>query len=65
MGFFTFSTVQRRVKERFSEARGLAGEEIVAALKNGQAELAMVKRQAVLYAMFDKIPSIMERRAKH
>ena len=54
-----FRYVARRVRERFTEARHLTGEEAAAALKVGQEELALVKRQAQVYSLYASVPSIM------
>jgi len=54
------SYAQRRVKAGFVMNRELQGEEAAAALREGEEQLAVLKRQAILSQMYPTAKSVME-----
>lgn len=50
----------RRVKAGFKTNRNLQGEEAAAALKTGEEQLAVMKRQVVIGKMYPSARSVME-----
>jgi len=61
MGDYNFrSFALRRVKAGFKANRALQGEEATAAILDGQKQLEMLKRQAVLGQLYPSARSVME-----
>eukprot|EP00538_Stauroneis_constricta_P005272 CAMPEP_0119549694 /NCGR_PEP_ID=MMETSP1352-20130426/3340_1 /TAXON_ID=265584 /ORGANISM="Stauroneis constricta, Strain CCMP1120" /LENGTH=77 /DNA_ID=CAMNT_0007595303 /DNA_START=51 /DNA_END=284 /DNA_ORIENTATION=- len=61
MGDYNFrSYAIRRVKAGFKTNRSLQGEAAAAAIKDGEEQLAVLKRQAVLGQLYPSARSVME-----
>jgi hypothetical protein len=52
--------ILRRTRLGFEKARGMTGEEAAAAMTEGKKQYELVKRQVMVYDMFQSTPSIMK-----